>query len=171
VVNERDMLGDDLVPDYLTRVEDGKFYGWPWSYWGKNIDTNVKPQNPKMVAKAIAPDYSLGAHTAALGLTFYTATSFPYSYQGGAFISEHGSWNRSYFTGFKVVWVRFEDGMPVGRPKDFLTGFMPDPASGIAYGRPVGMAIDTEGNLLVADDTGGIVWQVKADPILPPSRL
>ncbi len=171
VVNERDMLGDDLVPDYLTRVRDGDFYGWPWSYWGKNIDDRVKPQNPAMVAKAIPPDYSLGAHTASLGLTFYTAKSFPLIYQGGAFISQHGSWNRSYFTGFKVVWVYFKDGMPSGPPKDFLTGFMPDPETGITYGRPVGLAVDNSGSLLVADDTGGIVWLVKADAIKPPEPV
>jgi glucose/arabinose dehydrogenase len=171
VVNERDMLGDDLVPDYLTRVQEGDFYGWPWSYWGKNLDSRVTPQNPAMVAKAIAPDYALGAHTAALGLTFYTAKMFPPSYQGGAFIAEHGSWNRSYFTGYKVVFVPFANGMPSGAPQDFLTGFMPDVSTGIAYGRPVGLAVDKTGALLVADDTGGVVWRVTASPIVPPSRL
>ncbi|HEX2593650.1 MAG TPA: sorbosone dehydrogenase family protein [Rhizomicrobium sp.] len=171
VVNERDMLGDDLVPDYLTRVQDGDFYGWPWSYWGKHVDDRVTPQNPAMVAKAIAPDYALGAHTASLGLVFYTGDKFPAQYNGAAFITQHGSWNRSYFTGFKVVYVRFKDGMPFGAPQDFLTGFMPDPTTGIAHGRPVGIVQDKRGGLLVADDTGGVVWRVAAAPIIPPSRM
>ncbi len=171
VVNERDMLGDDLVPDYFTRVQDGDFYGWPWSYWGKTVDERVTPRNPAMVAKAIAPDYALGAHTAALGLVFYTATAFTMDWRGGAFISEHGSWNRSYFSGYKVVWVRFKDGMPFGPPKDFLTGFMPEENSGIAYGRPVGLAVSKQGDLLVADDTGGVIWRVKSDPVTAPQRL
>lgn len=171
VAQERDMLGDDLVPDYFTRVHDGDFYGWPWSYWGKHVDDRVTPQNPKMVAKAIAPDYSMGAHTAVLGLAFSTTKSFPPDWQGGAFISEHGSWNRSYFTGYKVVYVPFANGIPSGQPIDFVTGFMPDPKSGIAYGRPVGLAFDKTGALLVADDTGNMIWRVAAAPITPPSRM
>ncbi len=166
VVNERDQLGDDLVPDYLTSVTEGAFYGWPWSYWGQHVDTRVQPQNPDMVAKAIAPDYSLGAHVAALGLAFYTpkvfpdAEFFPEHYRGGAFIGEHGSWNRAQMSGYKVVYVPFRDGKPAGLPEDFLTGFHPDPKSDLAYGRPVGVAVDRMGALLVADDVGNIVWRV-----------
>ncbi|HET7334662.1 MAG TPA: sorbosone dehydrogenase family protein [Rhizomicrobium sp.] len=169
VVNERDMLGDDLVPDYLTRVRDGDFYGWPWSYWGKHVDDRVKPQNPDMVAKAIAPDYALGAHTAALGLTFYTGTALPAHYQGGAFIGLHGSWNRSYLTGYKVVYVPFANGMPTGVPEDFLTGFIPDPKGNKVYGRPVGVIADKTGAILVADDNGDVIWRVSANtPPVPP---
>ncbi|MBV9993249.1 MAG: sorbosone dehydrogenase family protein [Alphaproteobacteria bacterium] len=160
VVNERDMLGDDLVPDYLTRVKDGAFYGWPWSYWGRHVDDRVQPQNPAMVAKAITPDYALGAHVAALGLAFYTADAFPAHYRGGAFIGEHGSWNRAMMTGYKVVYVPFADGRPAGAPEDFLTGFLPDVQSGVAHGRPVGVALDAKGALLVADDVGNIVWRI-----------
>ena len=160
VVNERDMLGDDLVPDYLTRVREGDFYGWPYSYWGPHLDPRVMPQRPDLVAKAIAPDYALGAHVAALGLVFYTATAFPEHYRGGAFIGMHGSWNRSRFAGYKVVYVPFKDGMPSGMPEDFLTGFMHDPLDGITYGRPVGVAIDRTGAVLVADDAGDTIWRV-----------
>jgi glucose/arabinose dehydrogenase len=164
VVNERDMLGNDLVPDFLTSVKDGAFYGWPYSYWGKNIDERVSPQRPDLVDRAIAPDYSLGAHVAALGLTFYTANAFPERFRGGAFIGEHGSWNRRPFAGYKVVYVPFRDGMPDGRPEDFLTGFMPPDRQGIAYGRPVGVAVDASGALLVADDVGNTIWRVAANP-------
>jgi glucose/arabinose dehydrogenase len=160
VVNERDFLGDDLVPDYLTRVRDGDFYGWPWSYWGKHIDTRVEPQRADMVAKAKAPDYALGAHVAALGLAFYTADAFPQRYRGGAFIGEHGSWNRSPYVGYKVVFVPFRNGMPSGLPQDFLTGFLPQ--DGTAYGRPVGVVVAPDGALLVADDTGDSIWRVAA---------
>jgi len=163
VVNERDMLGDDLVPDYMTSVKDGAFYGWPWSYWGKHVDDRVQPQNPAMVAKAVAPDYALGAHVAALGLTFYTADAFPAPYRGGAFIGEHGSWNRAMMAGYKVVFVPFKDGRPAGLPQDFLTGFL-DARSGTANGRPVGVAVDGTGALLVADDIGNIVWRVAPKP-------
>ena len=149
VVNERDMLGNDLVP-FLTRVKDGAFYGWPYSYWGKTIDERVRPQRPDLVETAIAPDYSLGAHVAALGLAFYTADAFPEHFRGGAFIGEHGSWNRCPFTGYKVVYVPFRDGRPYGNPEDFLIGFMPADKQGIAYGRPVGVAVDARGALLVA---------------------
>ncbi len=162
VVNERDMLGDDLVPDYLTRVRDGDFYGWPWSYWGPHIDERVKPPRPDLVAKAIAPDYALGPHVAPLGMTFYTADAFPAHYHGGVFVGEHGSWNRAAFSGYRVVYVPFANGMPSGAPEDFLTGFLHDPDKGIAYGRPVGVAVDHSGALLVADDTGNIVWRVAA---------
>jgi glucose/arabinose dehydrogenase len=161
-VNERDQLGDDLVPDYMTGVKDGAFYGWPWSYWGQHVDERVQPQNPAMVAKAIAPDYALGAHTASLGLTFYTATAFPAHYQGGVFIGQHGSWNRAQMTGYKVVYVPFADGKPSGAPEDFLTGFLADPKKGVANGRPVGVTVDKTGALLVADDVGNIVWRVSA---------
>ncbi|HEY4126064.1 MAG TPA: sorbosone dehydrogenase family protein [Rhizomicrobium sp.] len=160
VSNERDFLGNDLVPDFLTRVRDGDFYGWPWSYWGKHLDERVKPQRPDMVAKAKAPDYALGAHVAALGLAFYSATAFPPAYQGGAFIGEHGSWNRSPYVGYKVVYVPFKNGMPSGPPQDFLTGFLPQ--DGTAYGRPVGVTLAPDGALLVADDTGNAIWRVAA---------
>ena len=164
VANERDMLGNDLVPDYLTSVKDGAFYGWPYSYWGKNIDERVKPQRPDLVERAIAPDYSLGSHVAALGLAFYTADAFPAHFRGGAFIGEHGSWNRRPFTGYKVVYVAFRDGKPDGKPEDFLTGFMPADRPGITYGRPVGVVIDSTGALLVADDVGNAIWRVAAQP-------
>lgn len=158
VSNERDFLGDDLVPDFLTRVRDGDFYGWPWSYWGKHVDNRVSPQRPDMVAKAKAPDYALGAHVAALGLAFYTADVFPAHYRGGAFIGEHGSWNRAPYVGYKVVFVPFKNGMPSGSPQDFLTGFLPE--DGTAYGRPVGVVVAPDGALLVADDTGDSIWRV-----------
>lgn len=158
------MLGNDLVPDFLTGVKDGAFYGWPYSYWGKNIDERVEPRQPALVDKAIAPDYSLGAHVAALGLTFYTGGTFPEHFHGGAFIGEHGSWNCRPFTGYKVVYVPLRDGRPYGKPEDFLTGFMPADAQGIAYGRPVGVAVDANGALLVADDVSDTIWRVAADP-------
>ncbi len=164
VANERDMLGNDLVPDYLTSVKDGAFYGWPYSYWGKTIDERVKPPRPDLVATAIAPDYSLGSHVAALGLAFYTANAFPEHFRGGAFIGEHGSWNRRPFTGYKVVYVPFRDGKPDGKPEDFVTGFMPADQSGVTYGRPVGVAVDATGALLIADDVGDTVWRVAAKP-------
>jgi glucose/arabinose dehydrogenase len=160
VVNERDMIGDDLVPDYLTKVSDGEFFGWPYSYWGKHVDPRVTPQRADLVAKAVAPDYSLGAHVAALGLAFYTANAFPAHYQGGAFIGEHGSWNRNPFSGYAVVYVPFADGKPSGPPEPFLTGFMSATERGIAHGRPVGVAIDKTGALLVADDVGNTVWRI-----------
>jgi glucose/arabinose dehydrogenase len=158
VVNERDELGSDLVPDYLTRVREGAFYGWPWSYYGQHVDTRVKPENPDMVAKAIVPDYALGNHVAALGLTFASGDLLPEPYRNGAFIGEHGSWNRNPRSGYKVVFVRFKDGMPDGKPLDVLTGFVSP--QGEAFGRPVGVAIDKRGALLVADDVGNTVWRV-----------
>ncbi len=162
VVNERDMLGNDLAPDYLTHVVDGGFYGWPFSYWGKHVDTRVTPQHPDLVAKALTPDYSLGSHVAALGLAFYTANAFPSHYQGGAFVGEHGSWNRRPFSGYKVVFVAFKNGEPVGDPEDFLTGFMASDDSGKTYGRPVGVIVAKDGALLVADDVGNCIWRVAA---------
>lgn len=157
VVNERDELGNDLVPDYLTSVKDGAFYGWPWSYWGQNVDTRVKPPNPDMVAKAIAPDYGLGAHVAPLGLVFSDAR-MPTQFASGAFIGQHGSWNRKDLTGYNVVYVPFADGRPKGAPVPFLTGFLSK--DGNAYGRPVGVALDGKGALLVADDVGNVIWRV-----------
>jgi len=157
VVNERDELGNDLVPDYLTSVKDGAFYGWPWSYWGQRVDPRVKPPRPDMVAKAVAPDYGLGAHVAPLGLVF-ADNRLPQNYASGAFIGEHGSWNRKELTGYKVVFVPFSGGRPSGPPVDFLTGFLS--SDGKAYGRPVGVALDGQGALLVADDVGNAVWRV-----------
>jgi glucose/arabinose dehydrogenase len=158
-VNERDLLGDDLVPDYMTSVKDGAFYGWPYSYWGKIVDTRVKPQDAALVATAIAPDYALGAHTASLGLHFYTGVTLP-AYTGGALIGQHGSWNRSQPAGYKVIFVPFANGKPNGGPQDVLTGFLN--AKGEAQGRPVGVAQDRTGAILVADDVGKIVWRVAA---------
>ena len=163
VVNERDMLGNDLVPDYLTSIKNGGFYGWPYSYWGKNLDERVKPQRPDLVATAIAPDYALGSHVAALGLTFHTGDAFPQHFRGGAFIGEHGSWNRRPYSGYKVVYVPFRDGQPYGKPEDFITGFMPADRQGVAYGRPVGVAVDSTGALLIADDVGKTIWRVAAE--------
>lgn len=161
VVNERDELGPDLVPDYLTAVRDGAFYGWPYSYWGQNIDPRVRPQKPELVKTAIAPDYALGSHVAALGLTFVTGESFPARYRQGAFIGQHGSWNREDLSGYKVVWVAFENGRPTGEPQDFVTGFITE--NGRARGRPVGVTFDAErGRLLVADDLSNAVWLVRA---------
>jgi glucose/arabinose dehydrogenase len=157
VVNERDELGSDLVPDYLTSVQDGGFYGWPWSYWGANVDERVKPPRPDMVARAITPDYALGAHVSALGLAFSDGR-MPPPFASGAFIGEHGSWNRRPHSGYKVVFVPFEQGKPAGLPVDFLTGFLS--TDGKAYGRPVGVALDRHGALLVADDVGNVVWRV-----------
>jgi glucose/arabinose dehydrogenase len=159
-VNERDELGDDLVPDYMTSVKDGAFYGWPYSYYGQHVDTRVKPQRPDLVAKAIAPDYALGSHTASLGLTFYRASLLPKSYDGGVFIGQHGSWNRSLRAGYKVIFVPFANGKPAGPPQDVLTGFLSPSDKDQAYGRPVGVAVDSKGALLVADDVGNTIWRV-----------
>ena len=157
-VNERDEIGSDLVPDYMTSVKDGAFYGWPFSYYGQHVDTRVKPQNPELVAKAIPPDYALGAHTASLGLTFYRGDLLGAKYKNGAFIGQHGSWNRKPFSGYKVIFVPFKDGKPAGKPEDVLTGFLDDHNE--ARGRPVGVTVDKQGALLVADDVGGKVWRV-----------
>jgi glucose/arabinose dehydrogenase len=159
VVNERDELGAHLVPDYLTSVKDGGFYGWPYSYWGQHVDPRVRPQNPDMVAKAIKPDYALGSHVAALGLTFYTGTLLPAHYRGGAFIGEHGSWDRYNPSGYKVVFVPFANGRPSGKPETVVNGFL-DEAKGRTFGRPVGVAVDRFGALIIADDVGDAVWRV-----------
>ena len=159
VVNERDEIGSDLVPDYLSSVQDGGFYGWPYSYYGQHVDERVKPQRPELVAKAIVPDYALGSHVAALGLTFYRAKLFPPQYHGGAFIGQHGSWNRKPLSGYNVVFVPFANGKPSAKPpQEILTGFVDEDEN--ALGRPVGVAIDKMGALLVADDVGNAVWRV-----------
>jgi glucose/arabinose dehydrogenase len=156
--NERDEIGSDLVPDYMTSVQDGAFYGWPYSYFGQHVDARVEPQRPDLVALAIAPDYALGAHTASLGLAFYEGKLLPRRFAGGAFIGQHGSWNRNPRSGYKVIFVPFADGRPAGPPEDVLSGFL-SPEGG-ALGRPVGVAVDRAGALLVADDVGNIVWRV-----------
>jgi glucose/arabinose dehydrogenase len=158
VVNERDELGNDLVPDYMTSVKDGAFYGWPYSYFGDHVDTRVEPRRPDLVQKAMAPDYALGAHTASLGLTFNTGNLFPAEMKDGAFIGQHGSWNRKPRAGYKVIFVPFKDGKPSGAPQDVLTGFLNE--KGEAQGRPVGVRLDKQGALLVADDVGNTVWRV-----------
>ncbi|MGH8494584.1 MAG: PQQ-dependent sugar dehydrogenase [Gammaproteobacteria bacterium] len=157
-VNERDEIGSDLVPDYMTSVQDGGFYGWPYSYFGQHVDTRVEPPRPDLVAEAIVPDYALGAHTASLGLVFYQGSLLPERYHGGAFVGQHGSWNRKPLSGYKVIFVPFAGGRPAGPPEDVLTGFVN--ADGEALGRPVGVAVDGAGALLVADDVGNIVWRV-----------
>ena len=158
VVNERDMLGDNLVPDYMTSVRKGAFYGWPYSYYGQHVDERVRPQRADLVAMAVEPDYALGSHTASLGLHFYRAAAFPEHYRNGVFIGQHGSWNRSVRSGYKVIFIPFQQGEPTGPPEDFLTGFLNE--RGEAQGRPVGVATDRTGALLVADDVGNIVWRV-----------
>lgn len=162
VVNERDVLGDDVPPDYLTAVREGGFYGWPYSYFGQNEDPRPKGKRPDLVAKAVVPDFPLGAHTASLGLAFYRGTAFPEAYREGAFIGQHGSWNRSTFSGYKVLFVPFKAGRPAGKAKDFLTGFIANEQTSEVYGRPVGVAVMPDGSLLVADDAGGKVWRVSA---------
>lgn len=156
-VNERDEIGNDLVPDYMTSVTPGAFYGWPWSYYGQTVDERVKPANPERVAAAIRPDYALGAHTASLGLTFYDGDLMP-NWRGGAIVGQHGSWNREPPNGYKVIFVPFANGMPNGSPQDILTGFLND--EGEARGRPVGVQTDARGALLVADDVGNVIWRV-----------
>jgi glucose/arabinose dehydrogenase len=158
VVNERDELGPDLVPDYMTSVKDGAFYGWPYSYYGQHIDPRVEPQRPDLVAKAIPPDYALSSHVAPLGLVFDTGSNLPQTYRGGAFVGEHGSWNRDKLNGYKVIFVPFSDGKPNGMPQDVVTGFLN--SDNQARGRPVGLALDKAGALLVADDVGNTVWRV-----------
>ena len=157
-VNERDELGNDLVPDYMTSVTPGGFYGWPWSYYGPIVDERVEPANPAMVARALKPDYALGAHTASLGLTFGEGALFPARYRGGAFVGQHGSWNRKPRNGYRVIFVPFVDGVPAGGPEDILTGFINDRDQ--AMGRPVGVQFDGRGALLVADDVGNVIWRV-----------
>ena len=158
-VNERDEIGSDLVPDYITSVKDGGFYGWPYSYYGQHVDVRVDPQNPELVAKAIAPDFAVGPHTASLGLSFADGSKLP-NFTEGAFIGQHGSWNRKPHSGYKVIFVPFADGKPTGMPMDVLTGFLN--ADEKAMGRPVGVVIDKQGDLLVADDVGNKVWRVSA---------
>ena len=159
-VNERDEIGSDLVPDYITSVKDGGFYGWPFSYYGQHVDARVSPQDPALVAKAIAPDYAVGPHTASLGLTFAEGSKLPAPFTEGAFIGQHGSWNRAPHSGYKVIFVPFHNGKPSGVPVDVLTGFLNKDEE--AMGRPVGVVIDQQGSLLVADDVGNKVWRVSA---------
>ncbi len=157
VANERDEIGSDLVPDYLTTIRDGGFYGWPYSYWGQHVDTRVQPQKPELVAAAIKPDYSLGSHVAALGVTF-SSPSMGATFADGVFVGEHGSWNRETPSGYKVVFVPFANGRPSGAPVDFVTGFME--ADGTTRGRPVGVSLDSRGALLIADDLANTIWRV-----------
>ena len=160
VVNERDELGPDLVPDYMTSVKEGAFYGWPYSYYGQHIDPRVKPQRPDLVAKAVVPDYALSSHVAPLGMVFNTGSGLPAAYHGGAFVGEHGSWDRQKMNGYKVIYVPFVNGRPSGMAQDVVTGFLtPDDK---ARGRPVGLALDSKGALLIADDVGNAVWRVSA---------
>jgi glucose/arabinose dehydrogenase len=157
-VNERDEIGNDLVPDYMTSVQEGGFYGWPYSYFGKNVDERVKPPRPDLVAKALAPDYALGSHTASLGLVFGSGDLLGDKYRNGAFVGQHGSWNREPRSGYKVIFVPFANGKPAGMPEDVLTGFLN--SAGEARGRPVGVAMARDGALLVADDVGNCIWRV-----------
>lgn len=171
VVNERDEIGNDLVPDYLTSVKEGAFYGWPYSYYGQHVDTRVKPQYPEKVASAVKPDYALGNHTASLGLAFYHAELMS-QYHGGALIGQHGSWNRKPHSGYKVIFIPFQHGQPAGPPQDVLTGFLSE--NGKAFGRPVGVAVDISGAILVADDVGNKIWRlspVDLTPQNPPSLV
>lgn len=160
VANERDEIGSDLVPDYLSSVRDGGFYGWPYSYYGQHVDERVQPPRPDLVAKAIAPDYALGPHTASLGLAVSAGTNLPAQFANGMFVGQHGSWNRQPHSGYKVIFVPFAGGRPSGEPIDLLTGFLSD--DGHANGRPVGVALDRRGALLVADDVGNVIWRVSA---------
>jgi len=158
-VNERDEIGSDLVPDYITSVKDGGFYGWPYSYYGQHVDQRVNPSDPNLVASAIAPDYAVGPHTASLGLTFAEQGVLPAPFEQGVFIGQHGSWNRKPHSGYKVIFVPFSTaGQPAGKPIDLLTGFLND--EGKAMGRPVGVINDRRGGLLVADDVGNKIWRV-----------
>jgi glucose/arabinose dehydrogenase len=165
VVNERDELGNDLVPDYLTHVVENAFYGWPYSYFGDHVDARVEPQRPDLVASARVPDYALGAHTASLGLAFATAHTLPARYHAGAFIGQHGSWNRRPPVGYRVIFVPFANGRPSGSPTVVLDGFLD--AQGNARGRPAGVHLARDGALLVADDVGNVVWRVDTDPAAP----
>jgi len=159
-VNERDELGDNLPPDYFTSLKDGGFYGWPYSYIGGNVDPRVKPPRPDLVARAIIPDVLIGAHVAPLQVTFYTGKQFPESYHGGAFIAEHGSWNRATRSGYQIAFVAFKNGQPSADPVPFLTGLVPDPKQSDVYGRPVGVTVAPDGSLLVSDDGAGVVYRV-----------
>ena len=164
-VNERDELGDDLVPDYITGVKRGGFYGWPFSYFGQHVDPRIEAtdQQPDLVKKAIVPDVALGSHTASLGLLFYTGKQFPSKYRHGAFIAQHGSWNRSVLAGYRVIFIPFENGKPAGREEDFLTGFIIEPEGKKVHGRPVGLAVLPDGSMLVTDDTSDMIWKVSAE--------
>jgi glucose/arabinose dehydrogenase len=164
-VNERDEIGPNLVPDYLTSVREGGFYGWPYSYWGQHVDPRAQPQDPNKVAAAIAPDYSLGSHVAALGVAFSNA-AMGERFSNGVFVGEHGSWNREVPSGYKVVFVPFRDGRPAGEPIDFVTGFLRD--DGRARGRPVGVTVDPRGALIVADDLSNTVWRVTRNQSTQP---
>jgi glucose/arabinose dehydrogenase len=168
IANERDEIGPDLVPDYLTSVRDGGFYGWPYSYYGQHLDPRVMPQRPDLVSKAIKPDYALSSHVAPLGLAMYTASTLPAHYRGGAFVSEHGSWDRTPLNGYKVVFVPFSGGTPSGPAEDVVTGFLDQNSH--ARGRPVGLAVDRAGALLIADDVGDTVWRVSSAPASSTSR-
>ncbi len=161
-VNERDHLGDELVPDYVTSIKEGGFYGWPFAYFGANEDPRMKGQRPDLVAKTLVPDVSVGPHTASLGLAFYTKNAFPKKYLNGLFVGQHGSWNRSEFSGYKVIFIPFKNGKP-GTPEDFLTGFMADESKNEVYGRPVCVFVLADGSMLVADDSSGTIWKVSAD--------
>jgi glucose/arabinose dehydrogenase len=161
IVNERDEIGADLVPDYMTSVQDHGFYGWPYSYYGQNVDTRIKHQRPDLVAKAIKPDFALGSHVAALGLWFYNGNNLPEKYRGGAFVSEHGSWDRTPLSGYQVVYVPFENGKPKGTVEPIVTGFHSADEKDL-YGAPVGLAQDAAGALLIADDVGNVIWRVSA---------
>jgi glucose/arabinose dehydrogenase len=159
-VNERDELGDNLPPDYFTSVKDGGFYGWPYSYIGDNVDARVKPPRPDLVARAIVPDVLLGAHVAPLQFAFYGGKQFPESYRGGAFIAEHGSWNRSTRAGYQVAFVAFKNGKPSADPVPFVTGLVPDPTKSDVLGRPVGVAVAPDGSLLVSDDGAAVIYRI-----------
>ena len=161
-VNERDRLGDDLPPDYFTSLKDGGFYGWPYSYIGDNVDTRVKQEHPELVARAIIPDVLLGAHVAPIQFAFYTGNQFPGSYRGGAFVAEHGSWNRSTRAGYQIAFVAFKDGKPSGDPVPFLTGLVPDPTKPGVLGRPAGVAVAPDGSLLVSDDGAAVIYRISA---------
>ncbi|WP_447636072.1 PQQ-dependent sugar dehydrogenase [Flavobacterium microcysteis] len=159
-VNERDDLGDELVPDYITSVKRGGFYGWPYSYYGQIADPRMKGQGKELIAKAIIPDVSVGAHTASLGFAFYNKDAFPAKYKNGAFVGQHGSWNRSKLSGYKVLFVPFKNGKPSGKPEDFLTGFIANEEKAEVYGRPVAVTVMNDGSLLVNDDSGNTIWRV-----------
>jgi len=163
-VNERDELGDELVPDYLTSVKEGGFYGWPFSYFGQHDDPRMsRLQNPDLVSRAIKPDIPLGSHTASLGLIFYNKKSFPTRYHGGAFVTQHGSWNRSVISGYKVIFIPFNEGRPSGKPEDFLTGFVENQSTSEVHGRPVGIAVTNDGSILISDDTSNTIWKVSVN--------
>lgn len=162
-VNERDELGDNLPPDYFTSVKDGGFYGWPYSYIGGNVDPRVRPQRPELVARAIIPDVLIGSHVAPLQFAFYTGRQFPDNYHDGAFIAEHGSWNRATRSGYQVAFVAFRDGQPSADPVPFLTGLVPDPTKPDVYGRPVGVTVAPDGSLLVSDDGAGVIYRVSVE--------